>query len=404
MRYICMTEHLPARGDALEIELGRQPESDARGRALLERAETGDDRHDAACAEFSFMPEQQEISDSPASRLAPRHEHDDEKGLAQWPSSPREQTLDMIAHWSWITLFSILGTLTRLGLQFLNTYPGSLIPPLVWAQFVGCAVMGFVTQDNSLFPKKMYKNDAFYLGITVGYCGSVTSFSAWILQVFEDLANTQDSARPRGYNIISIITQVMVTLAASIAAFRLGNHMAILTNTSMRLPRVPKLTSPFWIMALLVLAISAQAGTIVAAGLRRDWRGIAVFALVFSPAGALTRWYLSRTMNRLVPAFPMGTFAANMIGSLLESIFHLLQYRSPNGNSCSILQGLQDGYCGALSTVSTFVVELCTLQKNHAYIYAITSIVTGTILYVLVDGVDYWTHGSASGYYLICTF
>lgn len=39
--------------------------------------------------------------------------------------------------------FSVLGTLARLGLHALASYPGQSIFPLAWVQAVGCFVMGF---------------------------------------------------------------------------------------------------------------------------------------------------------------------------------------------------------------------------------------------------------------------
>ena len=313
----------------------------------------------------------------------------------------RHGIYDLIHHWAWITIFSILGTLTRLGIQSLNTYSGQLIPHLVWAQFIGCAVMGFLASDTTLFPKEN-RYDALYLGLTVGYCGSTTSFSAWILAAYEDLANTEGFARPRGYNVISIITEIMITLSASIVAFKLGSHAAqLLARSSVKQIKNPD--SILLIMGLASIAICFQASAIIVTGVRRDWRGIVGFAMIFSPAGALTRWYLSKWFNRRIPSFPLGTFGANMIGVVLESIFHLLQYHAPSGNSCSILQGLQDGYCGALTTVSTFTSELFALKRQHAYRYATVSIVVGVVIYVVVDGIDYWTHGS-SGYHARCSF
>lgn len=391
--------------DALSIELSQRPENSEKDINAHERAEAGNGDQDAASAEFNMQPEDPETSpDSPSLEQIESDRHSRTQREERSKSSSGQSALDIAHHWAWITIFSILGTLTRLGLQSLNDYTGHLIPPLVWAQFVGCAVMGFVTEDDKIFPKKKEKYDAFYTGITVGYCGSVTSFSAWILQVYEDLGNTDGYSRNRGYNVITIITQVMVTLAASLGGFRLGNHLAIFADQLLPLRAIPKLKISGLIVCILFLAILCQAGTIITAGVRRDWRGIVSFAMVFSPAGALSRWHLSRAFNAITPSFPLGTFSANMFGCLLESVFHLVQYRIGNGNGCALLQGLQDGYCGALTTVSTFVVELCTLQRGHAYRYAITSIVLGSVIYVLVDGIDYWIHGSSSGYYPMCTF
>lgn len=389
----------------MQRELQRRPQSSSLSTAEIGRAVVQHDDEDAGSAESTVQRAHQddcfrsvEGDSESQGNIQGAMEQQDEK-----PMSRRQGIADILHHWAWITIFSIFGTLTRLGIQALNTYPGQIAPSLVWAQFIGCAVMGFLTEDNKLFPKAD-RYDALFLGLTVGYCGSTTTFSSWILQVFEDVSNTRGYARNRGYNVISVLSQVMVTLAASLFAFRLGSHIAILADKATTLRPVPRMTGNINIILLLLLAICFQAATIITTALRRDWRGIVAIAMVFSPAGALTRWYLSRWLNSHIPSFPLGTFVANMIGSLLESIFYILQYHTGTGNSCSILQGLQDGYCGALTTVSTFILELATLRRRHAYIYASTSIVTGIIIYVLVDGIDYWTHGSATGYQNICTF
>ncbi|GJJ07616.1 hypothetical protein Clacol_001820 [Clathrus columnatus] len=44
---------------------------------------------------------------------------------------------------SLLMAFSVLGTLARLGLRALATYPNQSIFPLAWVQAVGCLVMGF---------------------------------------------------------------------------------------------------------------------------------------------------------------------------------------------------------------------------------------------------------------------
>lgn len=43
---------------------------------------------------------------------------------------------------------SIWGTLTRQGLIALNTYSGQSITPVIWAQAVGCLVMGWVVANK----------------------------------------------------------------------------------------------------------------------------------------------------------------------------------------------------------------------------------------------------------------
>jgi CrcB protein len=73
--------------------------------------------------------------------------------------------------------------------------------------------------------------------------------------------------------------------------------------------------------------------------------------------------------------------------------------RSPISTlSCAVLYGIDNGFCGCLSTISTFAVELDTLMRQHAYIYATVSILVGAIILVLVVGTAAW----ASGYMVMC--
>lgn len=112
--------------------------------------------------------------------------------------------------------------------------------------------------------------------------------------------------------------------------------------------------------------------------------------------GALCRWQLSR-FNPFTPSFPLGTFTANITGTLILGIAVVIQGRSSvtsiSSISCAILHGIDTGFCGCLSTISTFAVELDTLIRKHAYVYATVSIGVGLVLLVLVVGIPTWILG-----------
>jgi fluoride ion exporter CrcB/FEX len=96
-----------------------------------------------------------------------------------------------------------------------------------------------------------------------------------------------------------------------------------------------------------------------------------------------------------------------MLAILVEAVIGLLQRRRPSlpgsaaarqhGLECSALQGVLDGFCGSLSTVSTFVVELRTLRRRDAYVYGVTSWVVGQVLMVLVLGSWIWSGDRSEG-------
>ena len=68
--------------------------------------------------------------------------------------------------------------------------------------------------------------------------------------------------------------------------------------------------------------------------------------------------------------------------------------------ACAVLYGVDQGFCGCLSTISTFAVELDTLMRLHAYLYATISIGLGIICMIVLVGISAW----AVGYVALCGF
>jgi CrcB protein len=63
---------------------------------------------------------------------------------------------------------------------------------------------------------------------------------------------------------------------------------------------------------------------------------------------------------------------------------------------CQALQGVMDGFCGATTTVSTWVAELQSLRRRHAYVYAMASVVCGLCFMLVIMGSVRWTVGWSS--------
>ena len=131
------------------------------------------------------------------------------------------------------------------------------------------------------------------------------------------------------------------------------------------------------------------------------WRGEVIFALVTAPPGCLLRFYASAKLNGLVPAFPLGTFAVNMFGTAVEGMCYDLQHVALGALGgvgggivgCQVLQGVMDGFCGCLTTVSTWVAELNGLQRKHGWIYAFGTVMGGLGLMLVIMGSVRWSIG-----------
>ncbi|KAK9485822.1 CrcB-like protein-domain-containing protein [Lipomyces starkeyi] len=319
----------------------------------------------------------------------------------------------------WLIFFTILGVLARLGLIALESYPGNSVDPLVWVQFAGCVVMGFLAESKNFFSISDGVNLQIFVGLSTGFCGSFTTFSSWMEATFLALADASPyHERPRGYSVLGLLDAIVVTLCLSVAGIRTGAHIGLFTRSiwsklahrfsSAFIDReklselspvktkygfqmaTGRRTIPVLRLLAVVLGPGCWLGAVLMAIFISQWRGKVLFALVFGPLGTLTRWILSRYMNPLRPSFPLGTFTANILGTVLIGIFAIIQQRVDGRFGCQVLRGMMDGYCGCLTTVSTFALELQTLQRSHAWRYGSTSVVVGVIVMCLTIGVDHW--------------
>lgn len=88
--------------------------------------------------------------------------------------------------------------------------------------------------------------------------------------------------------------------------------------------------------------------------------------------GAPLRYLTDRWMRvRLGDGFPWGTLAVNVAGSLLLGFLVGL----PVGPRVAALLGT--GFCGALTTYSTFALGTVGLVRRRAVLYAAASVVAG---------------------------
>lgn len=351
---------------------------------------------------------------------------------------------------SYLIVFSFVGTMLRMVIESLTFYPGAPVnTSVLWANVGGSFIMGFLSEDKELFNFREIdmeienhterskhlvahkKTVPLYIGLTTGFCGCLTSFSTFIRDIFLALSNdlpvpfgpyadvslyatgpAGTSAPNGGFDFMAILAVLFTEIGLSLVGLKLGAHIAIfLTPWTPRLPKrwlkniIDPLMVPVaifsWIAFICLVVLLPHEEQAISLWSPEIWRGPVLFSLVFAPVGCLVRFFLSIRLNSRIPSFPLGTFSANITGVMILGMAYCLQ-RAPISSSalgggsfagCQVLEGIIDGFCGCLTTVSTWVLELSDLRRRRAYTYGIASVAVGLCLLVIEIGSLKWTRG-----------
>lgn len=190
----------------------------------------------------------------------------------------------------------------------------------------------------------------------------------------------------------------VVTIGLSTVSLIFGAHLSSFfpLRVTVAKPRSSPYPLPYHYVAISTGLLFYLGAIFLLAFGPHVWRSRATFAIVLGPPGTLLRYHLGRRLNSLHPRLPLGTLAANILAVLIFAITAVLQRSHPSflqgrGVRAALLVGLQDGFCGSLSTVSTFVVELRNLPRRDAYRYFIISWVLAQLVLVVVLGSYLWS-------------
>jgi fluoride exporter len=91
-----------------------------------------------------------------------------------------------------------------------------------------------------------------------------------------------------------------------------------------------------------------------------------------SGLGALLRWWLGGQLNGLFPAIPPGTLSANLIGGYVIGLA-IAFFASYSAIAPEWRLFIITGFCGGLTTFSTFSAEVVTLLQQGQSLWAIAA-------------------------------
>ena len=231
-----------------------------------------------------------------------------------------------------------------------------LIPSVVFPQMIGSFIMGFI---NPL------KYSSFKVGISSGLCGSITSFSSVILAVYQSLNMS---------GLLDGLSIILITVSFSICSYKIGFHLGSLKEINYP---IKILNFRIYMFALTLIDTT---GVLALCILKPS---PLIFSLLIGPVGSICRFFLSK-LNSL--KFPLGTFISNISATAFLGFFYILNSCDFNENDCKFIYAASFGFCGCLSTFSSFIAELYCLDLKNAYLYGVLSFVASLIFLWLILG------------------
>lgn len=324
--------------------------------------------------------------------------------------------LDYASYLIHLAAFGILGVLTRYLLQKLFG-PGCLAltgdnTPLYLdlpSNMLGSFLMGWF---GVVFKADIrHVSDHLQVGLSTGYLGSLTTFSGWNQKML-NLASKGHwvfsiSGVVLGMFIVNESIKVGVESAEGLRkslSHRLNQNVTRI-GSYLDSWRVNSFKSHMMVMTTLLLLWSLLWGLSAAlAGKKLDdpTDGAVVWlACLVGPPGVWARWYLARLNGQglgrkgFLKWLPIGTLSANLSAACIYAALATIS-NAVDTKRCTILvSGVQFGFLGCLSTVSTFVAEVYAMRESGhsgralAYILAtfLPSFAVGTLIY----SVPVWT-------------
>ncbi|KAI5062959.1 hypothetical protein GOP47_0021506 [Adiantum capillus-veneris] len=317
--------------------------------------------------------------------------------------------VDILAH---LAFFGILGVLIRYGSEVLFddvlsvTHESSIVYRDLPANMVGSFFMGWV---GIVFKEHIRVfSEPLALGLSTGLMGSITTYAGWNQKMVVLLTSGNVAASLAGLllgmcaAIISLLAGIDSAKASQLIIARSHPEKLILAqeisnkkmSVSFHHGILRSMVVAFAAFCLWGAALSLLVGGRSSQKLRILW-----FACLVAPVGVWMRWHLARFNGKgvcgKVKWLPLGTLLANLIGATLAAILALLQFVKTNDTAVLLLGGLQLGFIGCLSTVSTFVAEVYTMyvgrKKSKAYMYTFLTLILGLFLCIFIYSIPSWT-------------
>lgn len=111
--------------------------------------------------------------------------------------------------------------------------------------------------------------------------------------------------------------------------------------------------------------------------------------------GSVARWLLSMRFNPLHQIIPLGTLAANLIGAFIIGMglawFNRMTHIDPVWKLL-----ITTGFCGGLTTFSTFSAEVVFLLQEGRISWALLNIALNLLGSLMMTAIAFWLFSGAN--------
>lgn len=314
-----------------------------------------------------------------------------------------------------LAVFGILGVLTRYLLQKLfgpdvvgATSDRSYMYLDLPSNMVGSFLMGWL---GVVFKADISKfSEHLAIGLSTGYLGSLTTFSGWNQKMLDLSVQGQWV-----FAVLGFVVGLCLAGFSIIAGIDTAQLFKSYLESSNKLPQSnPSNPKPINILttykskfaiALVQLLMLVLLWTISGVFLKREFHNGGALAQLWlgclvGPFGVWIRWFLARLNGRglgksgLFKWIPFGTLLANVSAACIMAALATIKKAVDTKDCTTVASGIQFGFLGCLSTVSTFMVEFNAMRvSNHAwraYLYALITICMSFAMGTLIYSVAVW--------------
>ncbi|MBA0722464.1 hypothetical protein Golax_003141 [Gossypium laxum] len=258
-------------------------------------------------------------------------------------------------------------------------------------------------------------SDILAIGLTTGYLGSVTTFSGWNQKMLDLSVDGHWVQAILGFLIGLFLVAYSIIFGIETAkGFRwilkklntrpekgVPSCNCNLTLNSSRRHLVAM------VILLLVLGVLLSvSGLLLKEEFSSGSSGAQLWlACLVGPFGVWIRWFLARFNGRglgksgILRWLPFGTLITNVSAACIMAGLSTIEKSVNIKNFDTVANGIQLGFLGCLSTVSTFIAEFNAMRESkhpwRAYLYASTTMGISFVLGILIYNVPVWTKGFA---------